>query len=175
MRTTRQYRSPYAAMLWSVVLPGFGQFYNRDYIMGFTLLILEFVINVKAKLNLALIFSFDGNLPGSKPPIDYSWGLFYPSLYGFAIWHAYNTAKTNNQILEGNVENRTYLSGFFLGIVLGMDFGLFWHDGPILKNFSFFDAPVFNGIFFGLVMGLIGQLLENNVYRKNKRKKMRVT
>ena len=54
--------SPTAAMLWSLCIPGFGQLYNRDYINGLVLVALEFLINVQAKLNLAILFSFRGQI-----------------------------------------------------------------------------------------------------------------
>ncbi|MEH7116839.1 DUF5683 domain-containing protein [Neobacillus vireti] len=168
MRSSRPYKSPNAAMCWSVVLPGFGQLYNRDYFIGIVLLGLEFLINLKSNLNLVLVNTFNRDLLSAHQSIDYSWGLFYPSLYGFAIWHAYNSAKANNNKLEGKtVERRTYFSGFFLGLVIGMDFGLFWHDGSLIKAITFLDYPVFNGVLFGLLFGFIGNLLDKRVYRKS--------
>lgn len=53
MRQSRQYKSPYAALFWSCVLPGFGQFYNKDYIVGAVLIVLEFLINLNSNLNLS--------------------------------------------------------------------------------------------------------------------------
>ncbi|MDR4949917.1 hypothetical protein [Neobacillus cucumis] len=171
MRSNRPYKSRYAAMFWSVVLPGFGQFYNRDYFIGIMLLMLEFIINLKSHLNLVLVNTFNGDLQLAHQSVNYSWGLFYPSIYGFAIWQAFNSAKANNNKLEGKgVEKRTYLSGFFLGLVVGMDFGLFWHDSNLIKIIHLLDYPVFNGVLFGLILGLIGNLLEQKIYRKHKRK-----
>ncbi|MDV2687061.1 DUF5683 domain-containing protein, partial [Alkalihalophilus lindianensis] len=60
MRQNRPYQSPYAAMLWSLVLPGFGQLYNKDYVIGFVLLVLEFLVNLKSDLNITLLYSFMG-------------------------------------------------------------------------------------------------------------------
>ena len=109
MRSSRPYKSPIAAMFWSVVLPGFGQLYNKDYFIGILLLVLEFLINLKSHLNLVLVNTFKGDLLHAHQSVNYSWGLFYPSIYCFAIWHAYNSANTNNNKLEGkHVENRTY-------------------------------------------------------------------
>jgi TM2 domain-containing membrane protein YozV len=33
-------------LLWSIALPGFGQFLNGKYVKGLTLLFLEFLVNV---------------------------------------------------------------------------------------------------------------------------------
>ncbi|MED4224261.1 hypothetical protein [Neobacillus cucumis] len=128
---------------------------------------------MNAHLNLVLINSFNRDLQLAHQHINYSWGLFYPSIYGYAIWHAYNSAIANNNKLIGNgVEKRTYLSGFFLGLAVGMDFGLFWHDSNLIKTIPLLDYPVFNGVLFGLVLGWIGNLAEREIYRKYKRKRI---
>lgn len=172
MRQSRQYKSPYAALFWSCVLPGFGQFYNKDYIVGAVLIVLEFFINLNSNLNLSLIGSFKGDIHLAHQAIDYRWALFYPSLYGYGIWQAFNAAKANNDKMLGNDANqRTYLSGFFLGLVLGMDFGLFWHDSSFITHFRFIrllDFPVFNGLTLGLMVGILGHIMENMFYRKHK-------
>jgi TM2 domain-containing membrane protein YozV len=36
-------------VLWSIAIPGFGQFLNEKYIKGIVLILLELIINVKAK------------------------------------------------------------------------------------------------------------------------------
>jgi hypothetical protein len=172
MRQSRQYQSPCAAMVWSMVLPGFGQLYNRDFLIGAVLLILEFTVNLNSNLNLVLLHSFSGQLHSAHQVIDYRWGLFYPSIYGYSSWQAFNSAKVNNIRLSGKEgKKRTYLTGFFIGLVLGMDFGLFWHDSKLLIGSSvmrFLDYPVFGGIILGLLFGVIGHLLENGVYRRQR-------
>ena len=172
MRRSRQYKSPYAAMLWSCVLPGFGQFYNKDYLVGAILLGLEFIVNLNSNLNLSLIDSFIGDINLAHHVIDYRWALFYPSLYCYGIWQAFNLAKANNDKLAGQeVDQRTYLSGFFIGMVIGMDFGLFWHDTSLVQHYaaiSFLDFPVFNGLVLGLLMGGLGHLMETTLYRKQR-------
>ncbi len=171
MRQNRPYQSPYAAMLWSLVLPGFGQLYNKDYVIGFVLLVLEFLVNLKSDLNITLLYSFMGNLQASHQSVDYGWGLFYPSIYGFAIWQAFNSAKASNRRAAGKeAEQRTYLTGFAIGLTIGMDFGLFWHDQSWIKMSIMLDFPVFNGLTFGLLFGAIGHLLEKKLYRKNKKR-----
>lgn len=170
MRQKRKYRSPCAAMLWSLMLPGFGQLYNRDFVTGFALIILEVIINVKADLNLALLYSFRGKLIEAHEIGDLRWGLFYPSFYCFAMWQALNYAiNFNKQQLGDGGAVRTYLSGFFLGLAIGMDFGLFWHDSRVAGIFPLMDYPVFNGLLFGLLIACLGHFLEKNLYRKNKR------
>ncbi|MBM7573285.1 hypothetical protein [Aquibacillus albus] len=43
------YKSPLAAAMWSALLPGFGQLYVRDYIIGFSLVAWEIVVNIMSK------------------------------------------------------------------------------------------------------------------------------
>jgi hypothetical protein len=167
MRQRRGYKSPVAALVWSLVLPGFGQLYNKNYFIGGVLIVFEILVNVYSNLNLAILYSFRGDFLQAHEIIDYQWGLFYPSLYCFSLWHAYNTAKANNaQFLDHTIERRTYFTGFFIGMVVGMDAGL------ILNDYSRFgqnpitfvlDMPVFNGIIIGLILGYIGHFIEKIV------------
>ena len=54
---------------------GFGQLYNRDYINGLVCCP-EFWINVQAKLNLAILFSFRGQIDVANQIADIQWLLF---------------------------------------------------------------------------------------------------
>ncbi|MFP7298659.1 hypothetical protein [Neobacillus niacini] len=172
MRHKTEYKSPYAAAVWSVVLPGFGQLYNKDYVIGFVLLGFEFLINLNSNLNIALVHSFNGDFALAHSVVDYRWGMFYPSIYAFSIWQAFNSAKAYNaRTLTNMKKRRTYYTGFFIGLVVGMDFGLFWHDFPYLNHFSvlkILNIPVFSGLTFGLLFGILGNYLEKAIYRKKK-------
>jgi hypothetical protein len=172
MRQRTEYKSPYAAAVWSMVLPGFGQLYNKDYIIGFVLIGFEILINLYSNLNLALLHSFTGDFSQAHSVVDYRWGMFYPSLYAFSIWQAFNSAKASNaKALDRIVKRRSYYTGFFIGLVVGMDFGLFWHDFPYLNQFKFLsilNLPVFSGLTFGLLLGFLGNYLEKTIYRKKK-------
>jgi uncharacterized membrane protein len=79
-------------LLWSIALPGFGQFLNQKYIKGITLLILEVLINVQSNFNEIIIFSFQGDTYNAVQHTDYQWLMFYPCLYFFAMWDAYRDA-----------------------------------------------------------------------------------
>lgn len=79
-------------ILWSVALPGFAQLLNQKYFKGFVFIALEILINVKARLNQAIIFSFHGKIEKAIEITDYGWLMFYPCLYLFAIYDAYKDA-----------------------------------------------------------------------------------
>jgi len=79
-------------IVWSVALPGFAQFLNKKYFKGLVFVALEVLINVQARLNQAIIFSFHGEIQKAIEVTNYGWLMFYPCLYLFAIYDAYKDA-----------------------------------------------------------------------------------
>jgi hypothetical protein len=79
-------------LLWSVALPGLGQFLNRAYFKGVVILLLEFVINLKGQLNRTIMLSFEGEIVQAAHAAHFEWLLFYPCMYMYAIWDAYRGA-----------------------------------------------------------------------------------
>ena len=79
-------------LLWSVALPGFGHLLYGKYLKGILFILLEFIINIKANLNVVIISSFHGNIQQAIEQVDYEWLLFYPCLYFFVMWDAYKGA-----------------------------------------------------------------------------------
>lgn len=77
------------AVLWSIAIPGFGQLNNKKYIKGLLFIGLEFLINMKSHLNIAIISSFHGEISLAIKQVNYQWLMFYPCIYMFAIWDAY--------------------------------------------------------------------------------------
>lgn len=77
-------------LLWSIALPGFGQLLNRRYVKGIILVGLEFLVNVKGNINQVIVLSFQGMIQEAINQADYLWLMFYPCLYFFAIWDAFN-------------------------------------------------------------------------------------
>ncbi|ARK29410.1 hypothetical protein [Halalkalibacter krulwichiae] len=80
------------AIFWSIAFPGFGQFLNQKYAKGFLFVVLEFVVNVQARLNLAIIPSFYGQGETANSLVNYQWIMFYPCLYLFSMYDAYRDA-----------------------------------------------------------------------------------
>ncbi|WNF38763.1 hypothetical protein RJD24_10215 [Bacillaceae bacterium IKA-2] len=150
------YKSPKAAALWSIALPGLGQVYNRDYIVGFILLIGEVIINVMSNLNLAIFYAFTGNVQQSFQVIDFQWGLFYPSLYAYSIWSAYNRAnEINFQLKNDNIappnETISKYTGLFFGFLIGMHSGIYWMN---------YVSPIFGGLLVGFGGAILGHQIE---------------
>ncbi|MCI3920088.1 hypothetical protein MO973_07580 [Paenibacillus sp. TRM 82003] len=85
-------RSSVDTLLWSIALPGFGQLLNGRLVKGIVLIVLEFLVNVHARLNLVIMSSFQGNIEMAIQLVDFQWLLFYPCLYMFAIWDGFRDA-----------------------------------------------------------------------------------
>jgi hypothetical protein len=86
-------KSPFEKLMWSIALPGFGQYLNGKYFKGTILLILEFLINVQANFNQVIILSFHGKIDDAIKHADYQWLMFYPCLYFFSMWDAVKDAS----------------------------------------------------------------------------------
>jgi hypothetical protein len=84
--------NPTEKLLWSIALPGFGQFLNGKLIKGIIFVFLEFLINVQSNFNEVIISSFQGEIEKAIGQTDYQWLMFYPCLYFFAMWDAWKDA-----------------------------------------------------------------------------------
>jgi TM2 domain-containing membrane protein YozV len=80
-------------VLWSIAIPGFGQFLNEKYIKGIVLILLELIINVKANINTLIVLSFYGQTELAVQQADYQWLMFYPCVYIYSIWDAYRDSR----------------------------------------------------------------------------------
>ena len=144
---------PLEVLLWSIAFPGFGQILNKMYLKGAFFIVLEFVINVNANLNMNILYSFQGKSAQAIEVTNYEWAMFYPCVYLFAIYESYLCA-----LEKSGQEVRKYLA---LPFVSGAYFStvgvIFSNVGGILLPPTF--VAIF-GIFFGVGVGsLIRTLL----------------
>ncbi|NBJ70335.1 MULTISPECIES: hypothetical protein [Clostridia] len=144
------------ALLWSIALPGFGQLLNRKYIKGLLLVGLEFIINVMGNFNQIIIYSFQLKIEEAIEATNYSWLMFYPCLYFFAIWDAYKDAG-------GGEKAFSYLplvfSAYF--VTVGLVFS------SKLKLFGCFIGPIWLPMIFlpiGLSIGGFIRWILLNIY-----------
>ncbi|WP_163538444.1 hypothetical protein [Gracilibacillus sp. YIM 98692] len=91
-------RNPYIIAWWSAAFPGFGHLLLSKYLRGFVLFIWEVIINVNANLNLAMIYSFQGEIEMAKEILDTRWLLIYIPVYFFGIWDSYRTTIDMNKV-----------------------------------------------------------------------------
>ncbi|MCE4050961.1 MULTISPECIES: hypothetical protein [Bacillaceae] len=98
-------RSPYIVALWSVTFPGYGHLLLHKYIRGFALIIWEVFINQKSQLNLAMAYSFMGEIQLAKDVLNVNYVYMYIPVYLFAIWDSYRaTVELNNIYLLAEKE-----------------------------------------------------------------------
>lgn len=144
-------KNPLESLFWCIAFPGFGQILNGHYFKGTILIVLEFVINMRARLNTTIIDSFQGQIQLAIEHADYQWLMFYPCVYMFGIWDAYKYAG------GGKSPNATYpfvFCAFFATVgvmfsanllIAGMLLGPVWL--PMLFALI--------GVFFGLGIKLL--------------------
>ncbi|MBO0960930.1 hypothetical protein J1P26_14610 [Neobacillus sp. MM2021_6] len=110
-------RNPYIIGWWSAAFPGFGHLLLSKYLRGYALFIWEVIVNIKAHVNLAMIYSFQGNISSAKEVLDTRWLLMYIPVYLFGIWDSYRTTVDLNKvyILAEHEEHR--FNSFSIGAV----------------------------------------------------------
>lgn len=124
-------------------------------------MVLEVLINYSSNLNMAIYHTFRGELQQAHKVVHYNWGLFYPSLWGYGMWQAYNQAICINDTLRENgikePLKKAKFTGMLFGSVAGMVMGLF-------SQFIFI-SPVYTGLVIGVIGAIFGHLLEKIIYK----------
>ncbi len=100
-------KKPWVGMAWSILTPGLGQLYGGSMIVGTFVLAWWIFICYKAEAVRALLYSFLGDFQGAAAIVDWQWSLFLPSMYAFAIYHAYVSVTENNTLFD--IEQIRYL------------------------------------------------------------------
>ncbi|MGN7403634.1 hypothetical protein ACTHO0_27735 [Cytobacillus praedii] len=135
-------------LLWSIALPGLGQYLNRKYFKGTVFLVLEFLINIQSNFNQIILMSFHGDIASAIKHTDYQWLMFYPCLYFFSMWDAVKDAGGGKDILSFLPYA---LAAFFVtvGLIFSSDsviFGVLL--GPVWLPILF----VLPGVSFGIII-----------------------
>lgn len=91
-------RNPYVIAWWSAAFPGFGHLLLSKYLRGLVLFIWEVIVNCNAKINLAMVYSFSGELELARTTLDMRWTLMYIPVYIFGIWDSYRTSVDMNKV-----------------------------------------------------------------------------
>lgn len=100
------------AALFSILMPGFGQIYNRQFIKGIIFVVIEHYDNVTGNINKAIQLDFNGFHQQALEIVTYEGLLFYPGFYAYVVWDAWFYAK------EGANKPKSalpFLIGGFLG------------------------------------------------------------
>jgi hypothetical protein len=77
------------AALFSILMPGLGQVYNRQFVRGIIFLIIEHYDNVLAHTNAAIHLDFNGFHKDAINVVDFGNLLFYPGFYVYCVWDAW--------------------------------------------------------------------------------------
>ncbi|MFC0525767.1 hypothetical protein ACFFGV_19500 [Pontibacillus salicampi] len=91
-------RNPYIIAWWSVAFPGFGHLLLSKYLRGFLLLFWEFIVNINAKVNVAMVYSFQGKIEMATEVLNTRWLIIYIPVYIFTIWDTYRTTVDMNKV-----------------------------------------------------------------------------
>lgn len=99
-------QNPYIVAWWSGALPGFGHILLAKHFRGILFFAWEILVNVMSNLNLAMVYSFNGEIDMAIQVIEPRWILMYIPMYIFMIWDSYRlTVDMNKQLLLAETEN----------------------------------------------------------------------
>lgn len=90
--------NPWVAAWWSAAFPGFGHIFLGKYIIGYILTAWEIFINLKANVNLAIIYTFTGRFDRAGEVLDYRLFIIYVSVFVFVIWDSYRLSVETNKL-----------------------------------------------------------------------------
>ncbi|UHA58631.1 hypothetical protein KDJ21_017570 [Metabacillus litoralis] len=76
-------KNRFCAAILSILMPGLGQLFNKQFFKAIVLLFIEHTINRLSHLNTGLMLSFNGNHQEALQILNYEYVLFYPGLYVF--------------------------------------------------------------------------------------------
>jgi len=98
-------RNPILSVFWSVLMPGLGQLYIHRIIGAFFVIIWAVVFFYYSHLLEGISLLFSGKIQQATSALDAEWLLFFPSLYGFAIFDSYMNTVENNKLVEREQKN----------------------------------------------------------------------
>jgi TM2 domain-containing membrane protein YozV len=91
-------KNPWVTVWWSIAFPGLGYILLGKPLKGIIFLVWEILINMKASINTAILYSFTGNFELAKQVVDSRWLLIYASVLIFLMWDTYHLTQELNKI-----------------------------------------------------------------------------
>lgn len=149
-------KSIFEKLIWSIALPGFGQYLNGKYFKGTVFLALEFLINIQSNFNQVILLSFHGEISATINHAEYQWLMFYPCLYFFSMWDAVKDAG-------GGKDPFSFFPYVFTAFLVTV--GVIFSTN--LKLLGVLFGPVWLPILFvtpGVIIGNIIRKVINNIY-----------
>jgi hypothetical protein len=142
-----KYKNRFFALIWSVAMPGLGHFYLGSKMIGLFLMAYSVLVLIRSKLNLIIFYSFAGNLKKANLLFIENPTLFFPAVYSFAMWHAYNY----DIIARKGNPHEYRLTGFFFGLTIG---------GVPGSAQKFLGTYIFTGLAVGIATGILFHIVE---------------
>ncbi|NPV93503.1 MAG: hypothetical protein HPY50_22330 [Firmicutes bacterium] len=93
-------RVPWVSVMLSIISPGLGHLYTHRIPTSFFLLVKFLVIAYYSHLIPAIHYTLVGAFGQATAVLDPQWLLFFPSLYGFAIYDSYVNCVEYNRLFE---------------------------------------------------------------------------
>jgi hypothetical protein len=100
-------RKPSLAVIWSLFVPGLGQLYIHRIITAFFIIVWVVIFAYYSNGLHAISLLFLGKIKEATEALNSEWLLFFPSIYGFAVFDAYENTIENNKLFKR--EQRTFL------------------------------------------------------------------
>jgi hypothetical protein len=93
-------RKPWVSAVWSLLIPGAGQLYIHRLIPAFFIVVWWIVICYYSKFLPSFHYTLLGDFAQAKSVLDMHWLLNIPSLYFFAMYDAYVSSVSNNNLFD---------------------------------------------------------------------------
>ncbi|WP_309118794.1 hypothetical protein [Paenibacillus sp.] len=113
--THMHFRNPWVVAWWSAAFPGTGHLLLQKYMRGFLLFIWEMFVNTKSQLNMAMVYSFNGQIEQAKAVLDLRWMALYAPVYLFTIYDSYRTCVDMNKFTMLARHENAPIRSFCLG------------------------------------------------------------
>ena len=96
-------------------MPGLGHLYLGNKIIGILFIAYTGIFMIFSELNNAIFYAFSGDFQKANSIFAENPSIFFPAVYSFAIWHAYNY----DVIVRKDRSSEYKLTGFFFGLLIG--------------------------------------------------------
>lgn len=90
--------SPWVMAWWSAAFPGFGQLILGQHFKGFLMILWEVIVNANSQLNVAIMYSLQGEFDRAKAVLDHRWFYLYTPVFIYGIWDSYRTTVSINNL-----------------------------------------------------------------------------
>jgi len=104
-------RQPFAALAWSLLVPGLGHLYLQKVLAGFFLFGWTITIMYFSHIPVGIQLTMIGDFAAAKAAMDMQWVLYLPSIFCFVGYDAYVSAVEYNKLFE--MEQINYLKSHY--------------------------------------------------------------